>query len=343
MRNSARTLSTLAGLALLVTPLLAQANPPSTLPFQARLSLQANGADVNALQQFEFAIYSVTSGGTALWTETHPLVMVRNGLFKVELGSVQAFPVSLFASGDLYLGVKVGADQEMVPRTKLTSQAFAQLAKNAVDVKDSDINPRSITVNGVPVIDQYGQWVGSPSGLAGPQGPAGATGATGATGPQGDVGPAGPQGDVGPAGPQGDVGPAGPQGDAGPAGPQGDVGPAGPQGDVGPAGPQGDVGPAGPQGDVGAAGPQGDVGAAGPQGDVGSVGPQGDIGPAGPKGDAGPAGPQGDVGPAGPKGDAGPAGPQGDAGPAGPQGDAGPAGAQGDACLLYTSPSPRDS
>jgi hypothetical protein len=94
----------LAGLVLLGTPLVAQASPPSTLPFQARLSLQGSGTDVTALLQFQFAIYSVTSGGTALWTETHPLVTVRNGLFKVELGSVQAFPVNLFASGDLYLG-----------------------------------------------------------------------------------------------------------------------------------------------------------------------------------------------------------------------------------------------
>ena len=46
----------------------------------------------------------------------------------------------------------------------------------------------------------------------------------------------------------------------------------------------------------------------------------------------------GEQGPEGPAGPAGPTGPQGPAGSTGTQGPAGPTGA----CLLYTSPSPRD-
>lgn len=55
----------------------------------------------------------------------------------------------------------------------------------------------SIAIDGTNVIDSTGKWVGSPTGLVGPQGPAGATGATG---PQG---PAGSNGVAGPAGPRG--------------------------------------------------------------------------------------------------------------------------------------------
>jgi len=68
----------------------------------------------------------------------------------------------------------------------------------------------SVAINGVPVIDSTGKWVGLPG--VGPVGPAGATGATGATGAQG------PQGLTGAVGATGATGPTGPQGIAGPAG-----------------------------------------------------------------------------------------------------------------------------
>jgi len=97
-----------------------------------------------------------------------------------------------------------------------------------------DLEATSYSVAGVgPVIDSAGQWVGDPTGLAGPAGP------TGPTGPQGEPGPAGIQGPTGEQGLQGETGPAGP---TGPTGPQGEAGPAGP---TGPTGPQGEQGPAG--------------------------------------------------------------------------------------------------
>ncbi|MFT7536936.1 MAG: hypothetical protein ACI85K_002892, partial [Hyphomicrobiaceae bacterium] len=70
----------------------AQSTPPSTMPFQARLTLQSNGVDVNAFLQFTFSIYTLQTGGTPLWMEVHPLVQVKNGLLKVELGSIVGFP-----------------------------------------------------------------------------------------------------------------------------------------------------------------------------------------------------------------------------------------------------------
>ena len=89
------------------------------------------------------------------------------------------------------------ADAEMVPRLRLASVAYsfrAASAKNADDVLDKDINPGSVTVNGIPVIDSSGNWVGSPTGLVGPTGPQGPAGADDADGAPGPAGPTGPQG-----------------------------------------------------------------------------------------------------------------------------------------------------
>lgn len=308
-------LSALLLLSLLAIPtgLRAQSTVPSTLPFQGRLEQQAGGA-VNQSLGMTFRIYATASGGTALWTGVHPAVAVNQGLFKVELGSQTGFPTDLFNGQQLYLTVQINGDAEMQPRLQLGSQAYAQVAKQAVDVKDRDIHPKSVTVGTQTVIDATGKWVGSNSGLVGPQGPAGATG------PQGPAGATGPQGPAGATGAQGPKGDTGPAGATGPQGPTGATGQQGPKGDTGAQGPAGPTGPQGPQGPTGA------TGLPGPKGDTGPIGKTGATGPQGPKGDAGPpgkTGPRGLQGLTGKTGATGPAGPQG---PQGPKGDTGPAG-----------------
>jgi hypothetical protein len=70
----------------------------------------------------------------------------------------------------------------------------------------------NLAIGGTPVIDAAGNWVGNPTGLAGPQGPqgdTGAVGATGAIGPQGGTGATGAQGPQGATVPQGLQGPQG--------------------------------------------------------------------------------------------------------------------------------------
>jgi energy-converting hydrogenase Eha subunit A len=79
----------------------------------------------------------------------------------------------------------------------------------------------SIAISGTPVIDSLGNWVGSPTGLVGPQGPIGLTGAVGATGAQGPLGLTGATGATGAQGPIGLTGATGATGSQGPAGTNG--------------------------------------------------------------------------------------------------------------------------
>lgn len=259
--------------AVLVLSSLLQAQFPTTLPFQGRLTTQGGGA-VSATIAMTFRMWSAKTTGSKLWEETHKAVAVNKGLFNVELGSVTGFPPTLFSGKSLYLSVQVGNDAAMLPRLEISSQAYAQLAKNAVDVKDSDIHPNSVSIINtstkqlIPVIDNTGNWVGPPTGLRGPPGPTGPTGPTGPQGPKGDTGPQGPQG---PKGDTGAAGPQGPKGDTGATGATGPQGPQGPKGDTGATGATGPQGPQGPKGDTGATGPQGPKGDTGPQGPVGQM------------------------------------------------------------------------
>jgi hypothetical protein len=284
---------------------------PNLLHFQARLNLNT-GAPLNGSHTLRVAVYSVASGGTALWQETQT-VTALNGVVNTLLGGQTSLPTSLFdGASDLYMGLKVDSDPEMTPRNRIASTPYARAA---ADVPNADITPNSVTINGTPVIDSSGQWVGSPTGLIGPQGPVGATGATGVAGPQGLQGP---QGDIGATGLTGGTGPQGPAGDIGA------TGPAGATGGTGPAGATGETGPAGPQGLVGPEGPAGATGGTGPEGPAGATGDTGPAGPAGATGGTGPQGPQGDTGATGATGAAGPQGDPGATGAQGPIGTNGP-------------------
>ena len=123
---------------------------PSTMPFQGKLTLQGGGA-VSAAVAMTFRIWSAATAGTQRWRETHSSVAVNKGLFKAELGSVTGFPPTLFDGKPLYLSVQVGTDAKMLPRLEISSQAYAQLAKNAMDV-NSDIHPKSVSIGTTPVI-----------------------------------------------------------------------------------------------------------------------------------------------------------------------------------------------
>jgi hypothetical protein len=300
MRHS-HLLRILVCAAALAVPAAAQG--ADLLHFQGRFT-NAGGAPFTGNHTLVVSIYSVPTGGSALWQETQTAT-AANGVMSLLLGSVTPMPANLFDGSDRYLGVKADLDPEMAPRQLMASTPYAKRAGIAGDVPGANITPNSVTINGLPVINSLGQWIGSPTGLQGPTGPTGATGATGSQGPQGDPGIAGVQGAQGDPGP---IGPQGPQGDPGATGATGLQGPQGDPGVAGPQGPQGDpgaIGPPGPQGDPGATGamglqgPQGDPGVAGPQGLQGDPGATGAQGPQGDPGIAGPQGLQGDPGAAG--------------------------------------------
>ena len=174
------------------------------------------------------------------------------------------------------------------------------------------------------------------------------------TGPQGPAGPAGAMGQTGATGPAGATGATGPQGPKGDTGATGAIGPQGPKGDTGATGATGQTGPAGATGANGntvlnGSGPPSNVPLASP----GSPGDfyldtAADV-LYGPK-DATTGWPVNGVSLIGATGATGVAGPAGPVGPIGPKGDTGAPGTNGtngntvlSGCLLYTSPSPRDS
>lgn len=74
-----------------------------------------------------FTIYDTE--GVSKWTESHPDVSVTNGLFSIILGTQTALPDSVFTGDDRYLGISIEGDDEITPRTQLTSSPGAAVSK----------------------------------------------------------------------------------------------------------------------------------------------------------------------------------------------------------------------
>jgi len=106
--------------------------------YQGKLTDSNNLAVPNENYNMEFRLYTVETGGTAIWTETRidtNKVSITNGLFSVLLGEITSLSGIDF-NQVLYLGVNIGGtttpptwDGEMTPRKKLGAIPAAFEAK----------------------------------------------------------------------------------------------------------------------------------------------------------------------------------------------------------------------
>ena len=101
---------------------LAFAAPPQTINYQGYLT-NPGGTPVNSAVVMTFRLYSVASGGAALWTETQLSVNVTSGNFNTVLGATT--PITLPFDVPYWLTVAINADGEMSPRQPLASSPYA--------------------------------------------------------------------------------------------------------------------------------------------------------------------------------------------------------------------------
>lgn len=98
--------------------------------FQGKVVAKTVGTNVaNGSYSFTFSIYTVASGGTAVWTETKSLT-VTDGIFQTNLGDTTSLPGSVdFNTDNIYLGINFNSDGEMSPRVRFTATPYAMNAE----------------------------------------------------------------------------------------------------------------------------------------------------------------------------------------------------------------------
>jgi len=111
---------------LILASMPLSAEVPHSINYQGCLTDDAGDPVGDGVYNIIFNIYGSAAGTDLLWSSGVKAVQVTDGLFTYMLGSSTPFPADLFvADTTRYLGITVGADPEIFPRTKLTSTAYA--------------------------------------------------------------------------------------------------------------------------------------------------------------------------------------------------------------------------
>lgn len=132
IKQIAFVLATLAiGAILFPNDAFAVAGINKQLSYQAVLKTSAGVNVADGDFDILFKIYSVSTGGSPLWTGTHTAtngnaVTVTDGVFSELLGSGTGNTMTIdFTDDTLYLGITIGADPEMTPRKRIGASGYA--------------------------------------------------------------------------------------------------------------------------------------------------------------------------------------------------------------------------
>lgn len=125
-----------------MTSVSALTTVPTKTNFQGRLTNSAGNIMPDGTYNMKFRLFTVSSGGSSVWSEDRLVsatqgVQVTNGLFSVRLGDITPIPATLFASGALYFEIElatpatatssspVWTEGPMTPRNQLATSAYA--------------------------------------------------------------------------------------------------------------------------------------------------------------------------------------------------------------------------
>ena len=102
---------------------------PDLIDFQGSL-VDNDGVPVTGTPTIQFALYSANTGGAAIWSETK-VVMLQDGVYSTQLGDLTTLTDDIWENAQLWLGIKVDADEEMTPRVRIVAVPYAMRAKTA--------------------------------------------------------------------------------------------------------------------------------------------------------------------------------------------------------------------
>jgi hypothetical protein len=117
---------------ILVQCAIVSAGVPKQFSFQGILKDTTDNPIEDDIYAIKFTIYDDSVSGSALW-ETAGFVPIQTykGLFQHVLGSTNPIPDSIAEFDNLWVGIKVNLEPEMMPRTRLASVPFSLSAQYA--------------------------------------------------------------------------------------------------------------------------------------------------------------------------------------------------------------------
>lgn len=108
---------------------IAAADVPNEITYQGRL--KEAGQLITATRTMVFKLYSVSTGGSDIWSSGNQSVSVKNGIFAVKLS-----PIVDWRTKDIWIETIID-NKILSPREKLTAQVFALHARTSEDIEKS--------------------------------------------------------------------------------------------------------------------------------------------------------------------------------------------------------------
>ena len=130
---------------LLISSSVLSADVLDLIDFQGRLSDDSYNP-INGTVPITFSFYSAPDALEAQWSETHS-VDVNEGLFHVTLGTITPLTEDVFDSSERWIGLTVGSDSEMSPRTRIASVPYALQSRTSTPDEDWTIDGNDMYSN----------------------------------------------------------------------------------------------------------------------------------------------------------------------------------------------------
>lgn len=138
-------LMTIGSLATLSFAADAQTAPPTAINYQGRLATPSGNPVPDATYSIRFRFYDAATAGNIVYEQTISNVAVKNGTFAVK---IDGFSPNNF-NGNTWLGIKVGSDAELTPRTQVISVPYAMKSNLAMTVPPGSIDTAALAANAV--------------------------------------------------------------------------------------------------------------------------------------------------------------------------------------------------
>lgn len=116
---------------------------PRQFSYQAEVRSSSGTLVADGEYQVTVRIYESAFGGTALYSEAHN-VTTKHGILNIHIGSMVALPASLPLERELYLGLTIGTEEELQPRTKILTVPTAMYAARAGEASRMAVNATGV-------------------------------------------------------------------------------------------------------------------------------------------------------------------------------------------------------
>ena len=134
---------------------------PGQFTHQGRL-LADDGTPMTGEATITFRVINAETGGTELWKETQT-VALTNGFYAAVLGADEAgnpLDTTVLQQAPVWLELQLDGKPAMFPRSPVHAVPYATISTVAGSVSGGPVNATEIAVDGTPVVDGSGNWVG---------------------------------------------------------------------------------------------------------------------------------------------------------------------------------------